>query len=184
MNQLTDIKAILDRVDIVSLIAVAIDLKSVGHNGRYRALCPFHNEKTPSFFVSQDKQFYHCFGCGAHGDAIDWLVNYHRMSIRGAIETLAHQAGVELLPYAKEARRKRAEIELIKDIEDEVLLELQVLVMGIGDRVNYRKIPEATKRLYPHISAPPEQPLKREYEAAKRVLKALQILYGDAGYEQ
>ena len=68
------IQELLHRVDIVDLIDKHVPLKKAGAN--YAACCPFHNEKTPSFTVSPTKQFYHCFGCGAHGTAIGFLMEY------------------------------------------------------------------------------------------------------------
>lgn len=89
------INQLLNRVDIVDLIDSRITLrKKTGNN--FFACCPFHNEKSPSFSVSQTKQFYYCFGCGAHGNAIDFLIQYDRLSFPEAIELLAKQAGVEV----------------------------------------------------------------------------------------
>ncbi len=85
---------LLNRVDIVDLVNQRIPLKKAGKD--YQACCPFHDEKTPSFTVSRDKQFYHCFGCSAHGSAIGFLMDYDNMSFVEAIEELAHQAGVEV----------------------------------------------------------------------------------------
>ncbi|MPW30580.1 DNA primase [Agarivorans sp. B2Z047] len=85
---------LLARTDIVSLIDQRVRLKKAGKN--YSACCPFHNEKSPSFTVSQDKQFYHCFGCGAHGNAISFLMEYDKLEFVDAIEDLASQMGVEV----------------------------------------------------------------------------------------
>jgi DNA primase len=71
------IDELLARVDIVSVIDARVPLKKAGHE--YKACCPFHNEKTPSFYVSPSKQFYHCFGCGAHGTAVGFLMEYERL---------------------------------------------------------------------------------------------------------
>src|SRR5690606_1906658 len=88
------IDELMNRVDIVDVIGDRLDLKRAGSN--YQALCPFHNEKTPSFTVSPTKQFYHCFGCGAHGTAIRFLMEYDRMEFRDAVEHLARRVGMEL----------------------------------------------------------------------------------------
>lgn len=88
------ILAIKDRVDLVDLVRQSLPLKKTGRD--YSACCPFHEEKTPSFTVSATKGFYHCFGCGAHGDQIDWLVNYLGMPWNEAAARLAEQAGVPL----------------------------------------------------------------------------------------
>lgn len=88
------IQTVLSQIDIVQLIQTRLTLKKSGQN--WSACCPFHNEKTPSFIVSAQKQFYHCFGCGAHGNAIGFLIAYDRMSFPEAVEALAEQAGVAL----------------------------------------------------------------------------------------
>lgn len=88
------IQDVLARTDIVSLIERYVPLKKGGAN--YMACCPFHNEKSPSFTVSPSKQFYHCFGCGAHGTAIGFLMEYSGLSFRDAIRDLAQQLGMQL----------------------------------------------------------------------------------------
>jgi DNA primase len=85
---------LLSRSDIVALIGGRIQLKKAGRD--YQACCPFHNEKTPSFTVSPNKQFYHCFGCGAHGNALRFLMEYDRLEFLDAVEALAHLAGIEV----------------------------------------------------------------------------------------
>ncbi len=85
---------LLNRVNIVELISSRIRLKKSG--GGYKACCPFHEEKTPSFNVIQDKQFYHCFGCGASGNAIVFLREYENLSFNEAVEELARSAGMEI----------------------------------------------------------------------------------------
>src|SRR5262245_64965573 len=88
------IQTLLSRVDIVEVVDRHVPLKKAGAN--YVACCPFHDEKTPSFSVSPAKQFYHCFGCGAHGTAIGFLMDYAQMEFLEAVEELAHRAGVEI----------------------------------------------------------------------------------------
>ncbi|UYL02017.1 DNA primase [Pantoea ananatis] len=90
------INDLLARTDIVELIDARVKLKKQGKN--YHACCPFHNEKTPSFTVNGEKQFYHCFGCGAHGNAIDFLMNYDRLEFVESIEELATSHGLDV-PY-------------------------------------------------------------------------------------
>lgn len=85
---------LLARLDIVDIIDARVKLKKKGKN--YGACCPFHNEKTPSFSVSQEKQFYHCFGCGVHGNAIDFMMEYERLEFVEAIEELASFVGLEV----------------------------------------------------------------------------------------
>ncbi|MDQ7988174.1 MAG: DNA primase [Candidatus Dactylopiibacterium sp.] len=88
------IQDVLARTDIVGLIERYVPLKRGGAN--YMACCPFHNEKSPSFSVSPTKQFYHCFGCGAHGTAIGFLMEYCGMSFRDAVKDLAQQCGLQM----------------------------------------------------------------------------------------
>lgn len=85
---------LLNRVDIVETVDKRVKLKKTGKN--YSACCPFHDEKTPSFTVSPDKQFYYCFGCGAGGNAIGFVMEYDRCSFPEAVETLAKIQGVEV----------------------------------------------------------------------------------------
>jgi DNA primase len=94
------IDTLLARVDIVDVIDRRVPLKKAGQN--YQACCPFHSEKTPSFTVSPTKQFYHCFGCGAHGTAISFLMEYEHMSFRDAVAALAQDAGLPVPESAQE----------------------------------------------------------------------------------
>ncbi len=88
------LQTLLARVDIVPIIDRAVPLKKAGAN--YAACCPFHKEKSPSFTVSPSKQFYHCFGCGAHGTAISFLMEYQGRSFPDAVEELASGVGMEV----------------------------------------------------------------------------------------
>ena len=89
------IESLLERIDIVDIISARVALKPAGR-GEYKGLCPFHDEKTPSFTVSSAKQFYHCFGCGAHGTAVSFVMTYDGLEFPAAIEELAHTAGLEV----------------------------------------------------------------------------------------
>lgn len=96
MARLSDafIDDLLARSDIVEIVGARVPLKRKGRE--YSAPCPFHDERTPSFYVSPTKQFYHCFGCGAHGTAISFLMNYDRLEFLDAVEELARRAGIEV----------------------------------------------------------------------------------------
>ncbi len=91
-------KEIIDRVrnetDIVDLIGSYLPLKKAGKY--YRALCPFHTEKAPSFYVSPDRQIYHCFGCGVGGSAITFVMNFEKLSFPEAIKSLANRLGISI----------------------------------------------------------------------------------------
>jgi len=91
---------LLNRIDIVEVVGRHVTLKKAGAN--FQGLCPFHNEKSPSFSVSPTKQFYHCFGCGAHGSAISFLMEHSGLTYVDAIEELARSAG---LTVPREERR-------------------------------------------------------------------------------
>jgi DNA primase len=85
---------LLARTDIVEVIGARVPLKRQGRE--YSARCPFHDERSPSFTVSPTKQFYHCFGCGAHGTAISFLMNFDRLEFLDAVDELARRAGIEV----------------------------------------------------------------------------------------
>src|SRR5688572_11645906 len=100
------IQSLLARVDIVDVVDRYVKLKKSGAN--FSACCPFHNEKTPSFTVSATKQFYHCFGCGAHGNAIGFLMEYQGLAYPEAIRMLAESVGMPV-PETRTPRQKSAE---------------------------------------------------------------------------
>ncbi len=104
-NRIPDafIDDLLARTDIVELIAARVPLKRQGRE--YSARCPFHDERSPSFTVSPAKQFYHCFGCGAHGSAIKFLMEYDRLEFLDAVEELAKRAGVEVPRETRQQHR-------------------------------------------------------------------------------
>lgn len=90
----TLINEVLDRTNIIEVIASYIPLKRAGRN--YKANCPFHPEKTPSFIVSSDKQIYHCFGCGVGGNALTFVMQYEKVNFIDALKTLAQKGGIPL----------------------------------------------------------------------------------------
>ena len=96
------IDELIARTDIVELIGARVPLKKSGRE--FKACCPFHAEKTPSFWVSPDKQFYHCFGCGKHGTALGFLMDHDHLGFREAVEELATRLGVEV-PHEGGAER-------------------------------------------------------------------------------
>ncbi|GIX34371.1 MAG: DNA primase [Lysobacteraceae bacterium] len=98
---------LLARTDIVEVIGARVPLRRAGRE--YQARCPFHDERTPSFTVSPGKQFYHCFGCGAHGSAIGFLMAYDRMEFLDAVEELARRAGMEV-PQETRQRHQHADL--------------------------------------------------------------------------
>lgn len=133
------IEDLVARVDIVDLIDARVPLKKAGVN--YTARCPFHAEKSPSFNVHRDKQFYHCFGCGAHGNAIGFLMEYERQTFVEAVETLAESLGLEV-PREADLATGRAQ----PDREVQVLYELQEQVSHFYAR-QLREHPDAGRAI-------------------------------------
>lgn len=109
---------LIGRTDIVELIGSRVPLKKAGRE--YKACCPFHDEKSPSFWVSPDKQFYHCFGCGAHGNAIGFLMAYASMGYVDAVKDLAASVGMtvpEMQRSPQEIQRRERETDLYAVME-------------------------------------------------------------------
>jgi DNA primase len=102
------IDEIKSRCNIVDVIGRLVLLKKTGSN--HKGLCPFHNEKTPSFVVSEDKQIFTCFGCGATGDVIEFTQRYHNLDFQGAIERLAEEYGIELGNRGFGGENKKAQL--------------------------------------------------------------------------
>jgi len=106
------IETLLERLDIADVVGQRVALKPAGHE--FKACCPFHDEKTPSFYVSPQKQFYHCFGCGAHGTAIGFVMAYDGLEFPAAVEELAGMVGLEVpreagaAPDQAQKRRREA----------------------------------------------------------------------------
>lgn len=171
-----EIRAVLERTDLAALIREDLELKTVG--AEFVARCPFHEEKTPSFTVSESKRFFHCFGCGAHGDALTWMTEYRGLPFRAALESLAAAAGMDLTPLDNGQARARKGKAVTRDIEAAMTHELHVILSAVGARVAHRAIPAETRARYPHIQPVPDDPWEREFEAARRIAKALYALYG------
>src|ERR1043166_3937575 len=120
-------QTLLNRIDIVEVIERHLPLKKAGQN--FVACCPFHSEKTPSFSVSPSKQFYHCFGCGAHGNAIGFLIEYSAMGYVDAVKELAAGVGMQVPQLqARELKANASRTEPADHSEDlgEVLLRAEI----------------------------------------------------------
>ena len=119
------------RSDIVEVIGARVPLKKAGRE--FKACCPFHNEKSPSFWVSPDKQFYHCFGCGAHGTVIGFLMQYEKMEFLEAVADLAQRAGLEL-PREAQAPRDPG----TADLHDVMSLAARFFEQNLADNARAR----------------------------------------------
>ena len=91
---MADIEQIKSRLDIVEIVSEKVTLRKSGRT--YKANCPFHNEKTPSFSVAPDKGIYHCFGCGNGGNAVNFIMEYEKISFVDAIQELGGQLGIDV----------------------------------------------------------------------------------------
>lgn len=121
-----------DRLSLSDLIGRRVKLTRAGRE--YKGCCPFHNEKTPSFYVNDDKQFYHCFGCGAHGDAIGFVMQHDNLSFVEAIEALAAQAGMQVPQSSPEEKEKAKKVKDINALmNDATRFMCGVLHSGQGE---------------------------------------------------
>ena len=130
------IDELVQRVDIGEIIGNRIDIKKAGKE--YKANCPFHGEKTPSFTVSPEKGFYHCFGCGAHGTALGFLMEYERLTFIEAIEELAKTVGVDV-PKTKEDKIKNKRNISLKELLSEVSAHYTSNLSQSKEAINYLK---------------------------------------------
>ncbi|HLX79145.1 MAG TPA: DNA primase [Burkholderiales bacterium] len=134
---------LLNRVDIVEVVSRYVRLKKGGAN--FQGLCPFHNEKSPSFTVSPAKQFYHCFGCGAHGNAIGFLMSYGGLGYVDSVKDLAAMAGMQV-PEAQPRSREEAERETERKEQETSLVAVMEKTMEFY-RAELKKTPRAIEYL-------------------------------------
>ena len=127
---------LVQRIDIGEIIGNRIDIKKAGKE--YKANCPFHGEKTPSFTVSPEKGFYHCFGCGAHGTALGFLMEYERLTFIEAIEELAKVVGIDV-PKTKEDKIKNKRNNSLKELLSEVSIHFTSNLSQSKEAINYLK---------------------------------------------
>jgi len=113
----SSVDQIKSRIDIVSLVSSYMKLDKAGAS--WKGKCPFHNEKTPSFFVSPSRESYYCFGCGASGDIFTFVEEFEGLDFKGALKLLADKAGVTLEVYSKESKEAQSEKERLFEIMEE-----------------------------------------------------------------
>ncbi len=131
------IQLVLNRTEIVDLIDGRVPLRKKSGNNFF-ACCPFHNEKSPSFSVSQNKQFYYCFGCGAHGNAIDFLMQYDRLEFPEAVESLAKQLGLEI-PRELHSTEKTVSHQTLYELLDNITKFYQTQLRQQQNAIDYLK---------------------------------------------
>ncbi len=118
------------RTVLSAVIAPSVKLLRAGRE--WKACCPFHNEKTPSFTVNDDKGFYHCFGCGAHGDAIRFLTDNRGMPFMDAVKELAAKAGLDVPAPDPQARERSERTTTLTDVMGEVAKWYAEQLQGLG----------------------------------------------------
>lgn len=108
---LDDLRA---RVGLADVVGTSVKLIKRGRE--YSGLCPFHSEKSPSFTVNEQKGFYHCFGCGAHGDVISFVMNTRGLTFVEAVEVLANQVGMEVPKQSREAQEREKKAKTLYEV--------------------------------------------------------------------
>lgn len=124
-----DAKTVLANVNILDVVSERVALVKAGKD--FKACCPFHDEKTPSFYVSPSKQFFHCFGCAVNGDAIDFIRKFDHIGFRQALESLAISVGIDPDADANAGRHRlqRAHASRLADVEAELVQECGILYL-------------------------------------------------------
>jgi DNA primase len=131
------IEDLVARTDIVEVVGSRVQLKKSGRE--FSACCPFHGEKTASFYVSPQKQFYHCFGCGVHGNALGFLMEYEHLDFVDAVEELARLAGVDVPHEQSDDSRARRSSPDLYAILDECAQHYRQLLKRTPDAIAYLK---------------------------------------------
>ncbi len=141
------VEEIKSRCNIVDVVSPLVPLKRSGVN--YSGCCPFHKEKTPSFFVNDQRQTYHCFGCGAHGDVIKFIQNYYSLSFQEAVERLANQYGIEIdTVYSQQGKKREPYYELNRQAAIYFYKNLKRIPNPGADYVKKRDISEETVKAF------------------------------------
>lgn len=175
---------LLDRTDVVEVVGERVQLKKAGRN--YSGLCPFHQEKTPSFTVSADKQFYHCFGCSANGNALRFLMEYDKLSFPEAVEQLAGRLGLDVPreggddPKARQREQKRKEAVSLLELAASFYRERMKMQEGEVARryLDGRDLSKEVIATYGIGYAPNGWEALKQHLSAKGVSEEVQIEYG------
>jgi DNA primase len=176
---------LIDRADVVEVVGRHVQLKKAGKE--FKACCPFHDEKTPSFTVSPAKGFYHCFGCGAHGNALDFLMEYDHMEFVEAVESLAGTMGIEV--PREESQRPARSYDALFELASSVSAFYREQLKSHQPAVDYLKergIDGATARRFGIGYAPPGwsnvlDQFGKSREAIDRLLAAGLVIRKDNG---
>jgi DNA primase len=178
-----DVAQVREKIDIVSLLSEYIPLKKIGRN--FTTNCPFHNEKTPSFVVSPERQIWHCFGCGKGGDAFTFLMEYENMEFPESLRLLAKKVGVQLSAYTGQSgvSSKKEEIykinKLAQDFYHYILLHHPVGKKALLYLTKERNLNEAVIKTFQLGYAPKKGDALVSYLLTKKKYKKEDVL--DAG---
>ncbi|MDI5892971.1 DNA primase [Halomonas rhizosphaerae] len=175
---------LLARVDVVEVVGERVKLKKAGRN--HSGLCPFHQEKSPSFTVSADKQFYHCFGCGAHGNALRFLMEHENLRFPEAVEQLAARLGMEVPregaddPHAQARERKRKEGVNLLELSASYYRERLKMPEGEGARryLAERGLSPEVQQAFAIGYAPAGWEALKRHLSERGVAEAVQVEYG------
>ncbi|WP_106419393.1 DNA primase [Salinicola tamaricis] len=175
---------LLARTDIVDVVSERVQLKKSGRN--HSGLCPFHQENSPSFTVSHDKQFYHCFGCGAHGNALRFLMEFDNLRFPEAVEQLAGRAGMQVEreggedPGAAKRQQKREEGVNLLELASRFFRERLALGQGKTARayLERRGLSQEVIRDFGIGYAEDEWEALKRYLSAQGISEAVQVEYG------
>ncbi|MCG6657738.1 DNA primase [Halomonas campisalis] len=175
---------LLARVDVVEVVGERVQLKKAGRN--HSGLCPFHQEKTPSFTVSADKQFYHCFGCGAHGNALRFLMEYDQLRFPEAVEQLAARLGLEVPregaddPRAQARERKRREGVNLLELSASYFRERLKMPEGRGAReyLERRGLSAEVQQAFGIGYAPDAWESLKRHLGERGIAESVQVEYG------
>lgn len=140
----SSVDQIKSRIDILSLVSSYMKLDKAGAS--WKGKCPFHNEKTPSFFVSPERGSYYCFGCGASGDIFTFVEEFEGLDFKGALRLLADRAGVQLEVYSKENKEEKSEKEKLYEVIEEATNFFENNLKSSKESLEYLKLRGLTEK--------------------------------------
>ncbi|MDV6319362.1 DNA primase [Chromohalobacter sp. HP20-39] len=175
---------LLARTDVVEIVGERVQLKKAGRN--YSGLCPFHQEKSPSFTVSAEKQFYHCFGCGVHGNALRFLMEFEHLRFPEAVEQLASRLGLDVPreggddPRAQQREQRREEAVNLLELSASFFRERLAMAEGSDarDYLERRGLSEDVVREFGIGFAPDKWEALKRHLGERGISDAVQIEYG------
>ena len=183
-----DVAKVREKIDLVSFISEFITLKKAGRN--FKALCPFHNEKSPSFMISPERQIWHCFGCGKGGDAFTFLMEYENMEFPESLRTLAKKAGVELTEssYRKGVTSEKEKIYEINKLALKfykyLLLEHKAGKDALDYLLNKRGLKKGTIEIFELGFAPTLPSSLSDYLINRKKYKAKDLILAGISFER